>query len=110
MKIVEVTDRSPELISQLLIIWEGAVRATHLFLADDEIKNIKNYVPQALSEVKHLIVATNELNQPVAFMGIADSVLEMLSVSSDERGKGLGKALINYGVKNYDINKLAVNE
>ena len=47
MKILEVTDRTPDLINRLLEVWEGSVRATHLFLSDDEIKNIKEYVPQA---------------------------------------------------------------
>ena len=40
MKITEVTDRAPELINRLLKVWEGSVRATHLFLSDKEIKNI----------------------------------------------------------------------
>ncbi|HJA70867.1 MAG TPA: hypothetical protein IAA07_04705 [Candidatus Lachnoclostridium stercoravium] len=47
MKIVEVQERTPDLISRLLAVWEGSVRATHLFLSDGEIKSIKEYVPQA---------------------------------------------------------------
>ena len=42
MKIIEATDRPPDLINRLLEVWERSVRATHLFLADDEIKSIKN--------------------------------------------------------------------
>ena len=49
MKIIEVTDRTPDLIGQLLDVWEASVRATHLFLSDDEINRIKAYVPQALA-------------------------------------------------------------
>lgn len=49
MKILEVADRTPDLINQLLEVWEKSVRATHLFLSDREIKNIKEYVPQALN-------------------------------------------------------------
>ena len=45
MKILEVTDRAPDLINRLLEVWEASVRATHLFLSDMEIKNIKEYVP-----------------------------------------------------------------
>lgn len=51
VKIVEVKDRSTELIEQLLNVWESSVKATHLFLSDDEICNIKKYVPQALADV-----------------------------------------------------------
>ena len=53
MKIIEATDRPPDLINRLLEVWERSVRATHLFLADDEIKSIKEYVPQALRGVAH---------------------------------------------------------
>lgn len=41
MKIVEVTQRTPELTEQLLRVWESSVRVTHLFLSDHEIKQIK---------------------------------------------------------------------
>ena len=44
MKILEVTDRTLDLINQLLEVWEKSVRATHLFLSDIEIKNIKEYL------------------------------------------------------------------
>ena len=53
MKILEITDRNPSLIKQLLEVWESSVRATHLFLSEDEIENIKTYVPQALKEIPH---------------------------------------------------------
>ena len=43
-------------------------------------------------------------------MGIAENKLEMLFVSDSERGKGIGKALIEYGIANYNINELIVNE
>ena len=37
----EATNRTPELVSRLLQVWEDSVRATHLFLSDAEIKDIK---------------------------------------------------------------------
>lgn len=110
MQIFEVASRTPELVSSLLAVWEGSVRATHLFLSESEIEKIKEYVPQALSGVKHLVIATNELKQPVAFTGVANESLEILFVSPDERGRGIGKKLINYGIENYGVKELAVNE
>ena len=47
---------------------------------------------------------------PFAFMEIEDSTLEMLFISPEERGKGLGKRLIQYGIENYGVKRLAVNE
>ena len=110
MKIIEVTDRTPDLIGQLLDVWEASVRATHLFLTDGEISSIKAYVPQALAAAAHLVTAENENGAPIAFMGIEGGSLEMLFVSPEERGKGLGKTLLRYGIERYGVERLAVNE
>lgn len=110
MGINEVKDRTPLLIQQLLEIWEKSVRATHLFLSDNEIKDIKKYVPQAINAIAHLIVVENENKYPIAFMGIEEQTLEMLFIAPEERGNGLGKRLIRYGIENYSIKELAVNE
>ncbi len=110
MKIIKIKDRTSTLINELLEVWEDSVKATHLFLSSEEIENIKKYVPQALKEVSHLIVIENENNVPIAFMGIENTKLEMLFIRNSERGKGLGKQLLNYGIENYNVNELAVNE
>lgn len=110
MKIIEVRERTPLLIKKLLLIWEASVKATHLFLSDYEIENIKKYVPQALREIPHLLVAENEEGFPIGFMGIREQFLEMLFISNTERGKGLGTKLVQHGIKTYSINELAVNE
>lgn len=109
MKIMEVTEKTSDLIQQLLEVWEQSVRATHLFLSDSEINHIKEYVPQALEGIEHLIIAQQE-DAPAAFMGIADGTLEMLFIAPKERGKGLGKQLLCYGMEHYAVRKLAVNE
>ena len=110
MKIFEVKERTQELVNTLLEVWENSVKATHLFLSDNEIEKIKEYVPQALKEVAHLIVIENENDIPIAFMGIEGTKLEMLFIKNSERRKGLGRQLLNYGIKNYNINELIVNE
>ena len=110
MKIYEVKERDNQLLSILLIIWENSVRATHLFLSDEEVNHIKEYVPQALSGVEHLIVAEKENSTPVAFMGVENTQLEMLFLSPEERGKGRGKRLIEHGTKKYGIQEVTVNE
>lgn len=110
MKIVQIKERNPVLIQKLLDVWESAVKATHLFLSVDEINNIKQYVPQALKDVPFLMVAESENGNPEGFMGVADKRLEMLFVSNESRGQGVGRQLLQYGIKNYSINDLTVNE
>ena len=108
MKIYEVQNRTPRLIAELLDVWEASVRATHLFLSDAEVKSIKEYVPQALENVEHLIIA--EAEKTAAFMGTQNGRLEMLFIAPEERGKGIGKQLLQYGVQNYGITEVTVNE
>lgn len=110
MKIVEVNNRTSILINQLLEVWENSVKATHLFLSNEEIIKIKKYVPQAISKISHLIIIENDSNMPIAFMGIENEKLEMLFITNNERGKCLGKQLLNYGIENYNVNELIVNE
>ncbi len=110
MEIIKVIERTPLLLQQLLEIWEKSVKATHLFLTDVEIQNIKEYVPQALREIPHLIVGGNENAVPIAFMGINGQKLEMLFIAVEDRGKGLGKKLLRYGIENFEVNELTVNE
>ena len=43
-------------------------------------------------------------------MGIEDHRLEMFFLSQKEREKGLGKQLLLYGIQNYGIEELTVNE
>ena len=109
-EITEITDRTPRLMDQLLEVWERSVRATHLFLSAGEIAEIKTYVPQALREVPHLIVAWEAEGIPVGFMGVDGQKLEMLFLAPEERGKGLGRELVQYGVERFDIREVAVNE
>ncbi|MCI9631615.1 GNAT family N-acetyltransferase [Thomasclavelia cocleata] len=110
MRIVEMKERDSELIENLLDVWENSVKATHLFLSDDEINNIRQYVPQALKGVPVLVIEENENGNLVGFMGIADKMLEMLFILNECRGQGIGKQLLQYGIENYLINELAVNE
>lgn len=43
-------------------------------------------------------------------MGIEERKLEMLFVSPEFRGKGIGKQLLQYGIENHSVNELGVNE
>ncbi|WP_308698591.1 GNAT family N-acetyltransferase [uncultured Thomasclavelia sp.] len=83
---------------------------THLFLSVDEINNIKQYVPQAIKDVSILVIAENKNGNPVGFMGVDDKRLEMLFVLDKYRGQGIRKQLLQYGIENYSINELTVNE
>lgn len=110
MNIKEVSSMNQKLEQQLIEVWESSVKATHTFLSESEIQAIKQYIPEALHHVPHLIVVESEQGEPAGFMGISDRNLEMLFIANEQRGKGLGKKLLAYGMENYFVNELGVNE
>ena len=111
MKIYEFKDeRTGKIITNLVDIWENSVRATHSFLTSKEIDRIKEYVPKAIENVEHLIIAYNNRDSSIAFMGVENKKIEILFVKNNERGKGVGTKLIKYGITNFDINEVTVNE
>lgn len=86
-------------------LWERSAIATHLFLNAEEIAQIKQYLPQALSEVAHLIIAPNEHGEPLDFMGINEQKLKVLFLEPALREQGLGKKLLQYGIDKYGVNE-----
>ena len=110
MKIISVTKRESILITQLATIWESSVRATHDFLSETDIQYFKSTMPTVLLGTPYLIVALDETNQPIGFMGINEPEIDMLFIDNEYRGQGIGKALINFGITNYQANQLTVNE
>ena len=110
IKEIKKEERNENLIQELLKVWENSVRATHKFLSNEEILEIKKYVPEALASISHLIIDNDENGNPVAFMGIEENKLEMLFITSAYRGKENGKKMLSYGIENYGVTNLAVNE
>ena len=43
-------------------------------------------------------------------MGIDGGKLEMLFLAPEERGRGLGRKLLEYGITEYGVKELTVNE
>ncbi|MEI0603124.1 GNAT family N-acetyltransferase [Brachyspira alvinipulli] len=109
MYIYELNKRDDDSIDKLYIVWEKSVRASHLFLTENDIINISKHVKQALIVIKHLIVVSIN-NEFIGFMGIDDRKLEMLFLDPDAVGNGIGRKLIEYGISNYNINEVSVNE
>ena len=109
MKIVDVIDRNTGLLEELTALWRQSVAQTHTFLTGKDIDEIENYVPQALKEVEHLVVAQNN-GDYLGFMGIEKYRLEMLFLLPQHIGKGVGRKLIEFGIKKYQINEVTVNE
>lgn len=105
-----IDTRSEELILTLTTLWEASVRASHHFLSEEDICEIRSFVPQALMGITHLVVAHDAAMQPVAFLGVDESRIEMLFVGPESFGKGIGRELINYANSQYGATQVTVNE
>ncbi|GAB6385271.1 GNAT family N-acetyltransferase [Enterococcus cecorum] len=109
IQILELDQRDTYL--QFIVqLWQANVKVTHTFLTKEEIQNIKQYVPQAVEHEPHLCIALSEKGELLGFIGVADQRLEMLFIQVNARGQGIGKQLLRYAIKNFDVKELTVNE
>lgn len=106
---VPQADRSDDLVVDLVSLWRASVEATHAFLPPAEIDAIEAYVPDAIRGVPCLMIATGDDGRPVAFAGVDALMLEMLFVSPEMRGAGIGSQLLGHalsrGVRFVDVNE-----
>lgn len=101
--------RSGTLITKLTSLWEGSVHATHHFLTEQDILNLKPMVYEGLNTINTLIILSED-ETPIAFMGIESDKIEMLFVSPSYFGKGYGKQLIKLALSQFNIRYVDVNE
>lgn len=102
--------RDERLVATLVEVWEASVRATHMFLGEEDISRIRMQVHEALAAVDMLYVMNDAAGCPVAFMGAGQGELEMLFVHPDCFGCGIGSRLLAYAVDACGVKRLCVNE
>lgn len=95
----------------MLTIWEASVRATHDFLTEEKILEIKQIITEGnvFSSVE-IYTFENTDGFKTGFIGIANQKIEMLFIRPEYRGLGIGKALTEYVISKHDITKVDVNE
>ena len=81
-----------------------------MFLSDAEVNKIKEYVPQALGKVEHLIIAERENGTPVAFMGTENNRLEMFFYLLWKEARDWGNSFCGTAWRINGIREVTVNE
>ena len=107
--IIANPDKTDILVDALTTLWEASVRATHHFLAEDDIQKLTPFVKIGLLGIEILIVAADN-QKNIAFMGIEAGKIEMLFISPDYFGKGIGRQLAELGISQYGVRYVDVNE
>ena len=105
-----IEERPDGLIDKLVELWYASVCASHKFLAESDINEIRECLPNMFVNIQHLIVASDKNGNPLAFMGVEDGMLEMLFVSPTHFGIGIGRKLVEFGIDNLAIERVTVNE
>ncbi len=81
---------------RMTVVWEEAVRATHAFLAEDDILFFRGFLPEVFGR---LDVHVAEREGTVAgFIAIAERHIEALFVAPALHGQGLGRKLLDHVV------------
>jgi putative acetyltransferase len=99
-------DEFPELVA----VWEASVRATHLFLKEEDIAYFRPLILNTYLHAVELRCVRNAENQIIGFSGVAEQNLEMLFIHPHERGNGVGRTLLVNAIDEFNVNKVDVNE
>jgi putative acetyltransferase len=90
-------------------IWRSAVDATHNFLSSKDRKEIEAEVVAFLPEAS-LWLAVDEHDVAAGFMLLDGSRMEALFIHSAHRGRGVGRALVEYAMTTSPELETDVNE
>lgn len=94
---------------ELVSVWESSVKATHHFLRREDFDFYREIVPSFFENVVLHCVKNEEL-RIVGFMGTHNENLEMLFVTAEYIGKGVGRELLRHAIENLKVTKVDVNE
>ncbi|EGB13671.1 GCN5-related N-acetyltransferase [Pseudodesulfovibrio mercurii] len=95
---------------ELLAVWEASVRATHHFLAEEDILPLRPLILEHYFDAVTLCCARDMAGKILGFSGVAHGNLEMLFVAPDSRGRGIGTALCRHAVDRFGVTRVDVNE
>ncbi len=106
---MEIVGCNEEDYETLAGIWERSVRATHTFLPEEDIIDIKSALATEYFPHVDLYGVLSEEGAIAGFMGISGTKLEMLFIDDCMRGRGLGTRLVEsaiaMGVSSVDVNE-----
>ena len=101
---------TPHELNALTALWERSVRATHGFLAAEDIHFFRRMVREEALTAVELLVVRNAAGEFAAFAGVAGERLEMLFVDPAECGKGIGDKLVRHVVRHCGVRRVDANE
>jgi putative acetyltransferase len=93
----------------LVTIWRSSVADTHLFVSREDLAAIDLEVQRFLPDCR-VWLALDYSEKPIGFMGLADDTIESLFVAGEQRGRGVGRELVEYAMRKSPTLTTVVNE
>lgn len=93
---------------ELVEAWEASVRSTHHFVLEEDIVYFKTLIKQYLAAADIFFIREN--NTIIAFLGTADNEIQMLYLTPEAHGRGIGKLLTLFAIAECGVTKVEVNE
>jgi len=107
MKTIMALDE--ENYKELLALWELSVTATHDFLSKEDIQVYRELIGETY--LQSLTLFGMRVNGKIAgFIGLKDQLIQMLFVHPNYMRIGIGKALVDFAIKEYNVTEVDVNE
>jgi putative acetyltransferase len=94
----------------MIALWERSVRATHDFLTPEDIDGLVPLVEAIDFNSFDVYCAWDDEGRMVGILGVADRKLEMLFLEPGAMGKGIGRQLMEFAMKDLAIDQVDVNE
>lgn len=105
----EIGPAGPGDFAELAKVWEASVAATHHFLRREDFELFKSLITGFFEHVA-LVHLKDRSGRTLGFLGTSEDKVEMLFVHPDTRGRGVGKVLLGYAVRQLGMRKVDVNE
>ncbi|WP_157871392.1 GNAT family N-acetyltransferase [Pseudodesulfovibrio piezophilus] len=96
--------------SEIVEVWEASVRATHLFLSEEDIQYYKQLILNEYLAAVTLFCAKDDQGVIQGFLGTSGQSIEMLFLAPRARGSGLGRKLVLFATDELGATKVDVNE
>lgn len=105
-----ITQAQPDDLPRLFEIWETSVRASHTFLTEADIQSLVPLVKAELADFHPIHCLRDEDGQAFAMLGVAASSIEMLFVHAGHHGRGAGRTLVEFAIRELRADRVDVNQ
>jgi putative acetyltransferase len=108
---MDIRRASPADREALLELWQRSVRATHTFVAEDDLRAMVPQVRDYLaSDRTEFWVACDGAGEVVGFMGMSGGEMESLFIAPEFHRRGAGRRLVRHAQALYGELTAEVNE